>query len=133
MHTLAVVALLTIAGTTHAPASGLSPLEQAQAFATCAGRLQALATRQSALRDPNSQDTRAMQGDFEMLVDATVPLATGGGADLAEARRWQASGWSEIAALLSRAQYTPNEARAARAAADMARRIDTCQRMILPG
>ncbi|MEQ9257745.1 MAG: hypothetical protein RIG84_01465 [Roseovarius sp.] len=137
MRTLAVVTLLTIAGITPAHSTGLSeglsPLEQAQAFATCAGRLQALATRQSAVRDPRSSTTRALQGDFEMLLEATLPFALDAGTDPGEARRWQASGWVEIASLLSRAQYTPDELRAAHAEAAMAARIVTCRRMIMRG
>ena len=57
-RTLAAVAFVTAAGITPAQASGPNPTELAEAFATCAGRLEALATRQGALDDPRSEATR---------------------------------------------------------------------------
>lgn len=129
--TPAVVAFLTMTGISSANAGTLSPMEQAQAFATCAGRLQALATRQGAVQDPRSTDTRQKQYGFEDLLDALLPHVSDAGIDARAAKRWRAYGWTEIAALLSRAQYHEDDRRADRARADMARRIDTCTRMIL--
>lgn len=129
--TPAVVAFLAVTGIPSANAGTLSPTEQAQAFATCAGRLQALATRQGATHDPQSTDTRQKQNGFEDLLDALLPHVSEAGIGAGEAKRWRAYGWSEIAALLRRAQYHEDDRRAHSARADMARRIDTCTRMIL--
>ncbi len=131
--TLAAVTFLTITGITSASSHSLSLSEQARAFATCAGRLQALAVRQGALHDPQSETTRALQGGFESLLDAVLPEIAEAGIDPAEAKRWRASGWVEIAGLLRHAHDEPGGARAARARADMDRRIRTCTRMILAG
>ena len=129
--TPAVVAFLTMTGISSATAGTLSPMEQAQAFATCAGRLQALATRQGAIHDPRSTDTRQKQYGFEDLLDALLPHVSETGIDASAAKRWRAYGWTEIAGLLSRAQYHQDDRHARSARADMARRIDTCTRMIL--
>ncbi|MEQ8897885.1 MAG: hypothetical protein RID23_12410 [Roseovarius sp.] len=129
--TLAVVAFLAVTGISSANAGTLSPMEQAQAFATCAGRLQALATRQGATHDPQFTDTRQKQNGFEDLLAALLPHVTGAGVDPGAPKRWRAHGWTEIAVLLSRAQYHEDDNRAQSARADMARRIDTCTRMIL--
>ena len=131
--TLAAVTFLAITGITSAPATSLSLSEQARAFATCAGRLQALAVRQGAIHDPQSETTRALQGGFESLLGAVLPEIAAAGIDPGEAKRWQASGWVEIAGLLRHAEAETGGARAARARADMARRIQTCKRMILAG
>jgi len=129
--TLAAVAFLAAAGSTAAQANTLSPVEQAEAFATCAGRLQALATWQGGRHDPQAEHSRRMQWNFEALVDAVLPLAAEDGASPGQARLWQAHGWTEIASLLQNELYRPD--RAARARADRARRIHTCERMVLPG
>lgn len=131
--TLAAVTFLAITGITSAPANSLSLPEQARAFATCAGRLQALAVRQGALQDPQSETTRALQGGFDSLLDAVLPAIAEAGIDPGAAKRWRASGWVEIAGLLRHAHDDPGGARAARARAAMARRIHSCQRLILPG
>lgn len=129
--TPAVVAFLAVTGISSANAGTLSPMEQAQAFATCAGRLQALATRQGAIHDPQSTDTRQKQLGFEDMLDALLPHVTEAGVDPGAPKRWRAYGWTEIALLLRHAEYGEDDTRAARARADMARRIDTCTRMIL--
>jgi hypothetical protein len=127
--TVVVVSLL-FAGPAPAGPKGANPLAQAQAFATCAGRMQALATRQTALHDPRSRESREIQGLFEQLLDAIIPFAHAHGADPAAARLWQASGWAEVAALLRNAQAAEDPHRAE---ADLSRRVATCTRMILRG
>ena len=130
--TLAAVAFLTT-GTPPALASTLTPAEQAQAFATCAGRYSALATRQNGLHDPGAPQSRRLTHDFEMMLEATLPYATDAGVNPQEARLWRASGWSEMAFLFRLRDRQDNVTRSARAEADLARRIHTCQRLILPG
>lgn len=71
-----------------------------------------------------------MQTDFENLLDATLPDTQHG---TVQAKRWQTHGWIEIASLLRHDQYGTDASRVARARADMVRRIDNCERMILPG
>lgn len=112
-----------------------SPLDQARAFATCAGRFAAMATRQSAEHDPAHELTRRIEADFEMLLDATLPGdRIAAGSDRRAALHWRVAGWSEIAALMRR-QYDPRgDARSvARAERDLHRRLATCRALILPG
>lgn len=132
-HPLAVAAFLITIGTQAAQASNLTPSEQARAFATCAGRLSALATRLRATRDPDYEATGRMLGDFELMLEATLPHTSAAGVGDDQARYWRTVGWLEIAHLLRTRHYSPDEARVARAKADMHRRISTCVRMILPG
>lgn len=129
-HSLAATAFL-ITSMLAAPVSALSPVEQAQAFATCAGRFSAMATRQSATHNPESQATRQIQNSFESLLEATLPYAQEGGIDPRRARSWQASGWSEMAHLMRMEQRSRETGRADRATRDMHRRLTTCRQLIL--
>ncbi len=128
--TLAAAAFLTTT-LPAAPALALSPAEQARAFATCAGRYSALATRQSATHDPGSQATRALLTSFETLLAATLPDAQAAGIDARRARSWHASGWSEMARLMRLQQRSTDAAHADRASRDMDRHLTTCRRLIL--
>jgi hypothetical protein len=130
--TLAAVAFM-ITGTLPALATYLTPAEQAQAFATCAGRLSALAARQNAMHDPEFQDTHRLKEDFEMLLEATLPYSQDVGVDQSTAKLWQSYGWSEMAQLFRMRDKFENVTFSARAEADLNRHIHTCQRLILPG
>ncbi len=127
------VALTILSSSSAIQAGPLNLEEQVQAFATCAGRLSALATRQRALHDPQSETTGRLTSDFETLLDATLPHAYENGIDAARPTQWRAAGWVEIAMLLSQQQTSDDLSRIARAEADMARRITTCERLILSG
>ncbi|MEM9499412.1 MAG: hypothetical protein AAGA28_15915 [Pseudomonadota bacterium] len=126
---------LNVPGAVHP--SELSGTEEAaarmQAFATCAGRVSALATRLQAEHSTASDRMQTMEADFDALVDAILPLAIASGADRRAARQWRNAGWSEMAHLMRLHFSTANPTRAARAGRDIARRLDTCTRMILPG
>lgn len=100
---------------------------RAEAFATCAGRLWALSVRQEALGDPSAPRTRQMQADFDMLLEAVLPLD---GSANTSAQRWRLEGWTESAALLSRHQYGRSDRHRALAARQFAQQIDICERMI---
>lgn len=130
---LAAAVFLCMTGPDPAHASTLSITEQAKAFATCAGRLSALATRQRATHDPQAPETGRLGQDFEALLEATLPHARAAGISADAPRQWQIDGWLEIASLLRQRLYSPLPAQAARAEADMRRRIHTCQRLILAG
>ncbi|QFT80521.1 hypothetical protein FIU89_07850 [Roseovarius sp. THAF27] len=129
-HTLAAAAFL-ITSTLAAPSNALSLAEQAEAFATCAGRYSAMATRQSATHNPDSDATRALQSSFESLLEAMLPHAAEAGIDPRRARSWQASGWSEMAQLMRLQQRSADATHADRASRDMHRRLSTCRQLIL--
>lgn len=127
---LAAAAFL-ITSTLAAPTSAMTPVEQAEAFATCAGRFSAVATRQSAKHDPGHEVSRQVEHDFVFLLEATLPHAEEAGIDRRTARNWRASGWSEIAHLMRLQQRHDDPTRAQRAARDMDRRLSSCLQLIL--
>ncbi|MEO1140152.1 MAG: hypothetical protein AAFW87_11920 [Pseudomonadota bacterium] len=129
-HTLAAAAFL-ITSTLAAQSSSLTPVEQAQAFATCAGRFSAVATRQNAEHDPGFEVSRRMEHSFEALLEATLPFAADAGVDPTEARHWRVAGWKEMAHRMRMQQSAADLSHADRAARDMNRRLTTCRRMIL--
>lgn len=131
-HPLAVAAFLLIVSTLTAQANPLTPKEQAQAFATCAGRLSALATRQSGRHDPASETSYQLVRNFEFLLEAAMPHASEAGIGPDDARYWRAAGWTEIAYLLQQQSSGREAALAARALADIDRRISTCRQLVLP-
>ena len=73
-RTLCGMVLLIV--TTHAAlALPGSPSQRAEMFATCAGRLEAMATRQRADRHPDLAQTERYSADFQMLLEAVMPAA----------------------------------------------------------
>ena len=73
-----------------------------------------------------------MTDDFEMMLEATLPYVTDAGIDPRTARLWRASGWAEMASLFRLRDRQNNATHSARAEADLARRLHTCERLILP-
>lgn len=130
-RTLAAAAFL-ITSTLSAHPSSLTPVEQAEAFATCAGRFSAVATRQNAEHDPGHQVSRRMEHDFMALLEATLPFASEAGIDTRTARHWRVAGWKEMAHLMKMRSTAQDADRADKAARDMDRRLRTCRRLILP-
>lgn len=133
---LAVAAAFLITSMSSTFASSLSsPLEQAQAFATCAGRFAAMATRQGATQDPAHETTRRIKGDFEMLLEATLPHPDDTtDVDPRRALHWRVAGWTEIAHLMHQQYDLRRDPQTIeRAQRDMHRRLDICRDLILPG
>jgi len=127
---LAAAACAFLTGPAALSAESLNLEERVQAFATCAGRLSALATRQRALHDPGSEVTGQLSSTFETLLAATLPDADSG-IDETRAVQWRAAGWVEVAHLLGREHYADDSRDIDRARADLARRITICQRLVL--
>ncbi|WP_141246537.1 hypothetical protein [Actibacterium ureilyticum] len=131
-RTLCGMVLLIV--TTHA-ASALpgSPQQRAEMFATCAGRLQAMATRQRADRDPDANQTERFSADFLMLLEATLPAAIADGLTPQQAVTWRSSGWVEVAYLLADRYYSHDPTRIDRATQRLSERLSHCRDLILPG
>ncbi len=125
-------AVLLILTTCAASALPGSPSERAKVFATCSGRLSALATRQRALNSPEIQATEQVLANFDMMLDATLPAAVDYGMPPAQARHWHSGGWVEIAALLADAQYSLDAGMAERARIAIDQRIQSCHQLLLP-
>ena len=107
--------------------------EQMQAFATCAGRFSAVAARQVAQHNPDSDRAVRLEHDFDAHVEAILPLALEEGATSRSARHWRIAGWTEMAHLMRLRHSKKDRSRADRAGRAMERRLATCTRMILPG
>ncbi|MGR3714652.1 MAG: hypothetical protein ACU0A6_16210 [Shimia sp.] len=108
----------------------IRPFEQAQAFATCSGRISALTTHQRATRSPMAEDNAALAETFDLMLDAVLPeAALDDGAQLST--QWRARGWSQIAALLADAAYSFDAGRAARATDMIDVHINNCRDMVL--
>lgn len=128
--TLRGVALSVLTATAATALPGTA-FEQAEVFATCSGRLSALATNQKALNNPASPKTQQVRDDFDLMLDATLPIAIEQGVPPSQPTQWRSSGWSEIAALLADAQYSSDVARAQRAEAAIEQRIEACHALLL--
>ncbi len=124
------VALLTIM-TTAAPAMPTSPSQRAQVFAVCAGRMDALATHKTAMRDAEAGRLRAQADDFDLLLDASLPDALNYGVPPELPRQWRAQGWIEIAGHLADSAYSFDPGLAERSEQWMDRKVADCQDMLL--
>jgi hypothetical protein len=128
-RTLCAAALLQIA--TLAQALPIWPHQQAQAFATCSGRIAALTTHQRAVQNPAADGNEALAETFDLMLEAVLPdaLPDEDGAQLSV--RWRAQGWSEVAGLLAHSYYSFDHRVAERAEAALDQRIADCRNMVL--
>lgn len=130
-HTLCGMVLLIV--TTHAAlALPGSPSQRAEIFATCAGRMDAMATRQRAERHPEGDVTRRFSTDFDMMLDAVMQAAIDHGMPPQQVVTWRSGGWVEVAHLLSDRYYSNDETRIARANERLSERLAHCRNLILP-
>lgn len=107
------------------------PGERAELFATCSGRLEALATRQKARSEDRAAESDRLRAEFDTLLEAILPIALTEGLPARQARRWRDRGWIEIATLLADAEYSSDDKRAELAWQDMNRRISHCREVLL--
>lgn len=124
----AACVILTASATLALPGT---PWKRAEVFATCSGRLAALAVRQQAARDPGWTETLEQRDMFDMLLEATLPAALENGVPGDEHLRWRSAGWSETAVLLADMEYSFDSRRAARAEAALDHRIADCRSLLL--
>lgn len=124
----AACVILTASATLALPGT---PWKRAEVFATCSGRLAALAVRQQAMDDPAWAETLEQRDMFDMMLDATLPAALENGVPGNEPLRWRSAGWSETAVLLADMEYSFDSARAARAEAALGHRIADCRALLL--
>lgn len=125
------VACLLVTATTALALPG-TPWKRAELFATCSGRMAALATNQQALKDPGWSATQSNREMFDLLLDTTLPEAMAHGVPQGEAERWRAGGWTEVAVLLADVSYSFDPLRAHLAQEALSLRIEDCKAVILP-
>lgn len=116
---------------TAACASASGPDEQARVFATCSGRLSAIAAYRRGNPLASEVDYDRLRAEFDLLLDAAVPIGGDGRWAIApqKLKRWKASGWREIAYLLPRRAREP--AATAAATDDLRLRIADCRSILL--
>ncbi len=122
-------ALLTLGTSVHA--LPIWPHQQAQAFATCSGRMSALTTHQRAVQHPEADGNAALVETFDLLLEAVLPDALSDDDDAQVPVRWRAQGWSEVAGLLAHSFYSFDPGVAERAEAALDARIADCRDLIL--
>lgn len=122
-------ALLTLGTAAHS--LPIWPHQQAQAFATCSGRMAALTTHQRAMRDPAAEGNAELEDTFDLMLEAVMPHALPAPEDGRVATRWRAQGWSEVAGLLAHVAYSFDARLAERAEAALNDRIADCRNMVL--
>lgn len=105
--------------------------ERAELFATCSGRLEALATRQRALREADAQDSQRLSNEFQILLETVLPKALSEGVPETQPRRWRSQGWVEIAALLADVDHSFDQRLSDRAREAMLQRISLCRNVLL--
>lgn len=109
----------------------LRSFERAEMFATCSGRLSALATRQRAHADNEAATTAELSALFETLLEAVLPDALHEGVPANQPAQWRSQGWTEVAALLADMDYSFDAGLAARAQQAVQQRIATCRAVLL--
>lgn len=130
-HSLILGAVfLSIFGTSPS-ALPLWPHQRAELFATCVGRLEALALDHTRVDSDAAERLRGQKQGFEMLLEATLPAALDDGVPEKMPRIWRAGGWSEIAHLLAEMQYSLDQGRADRAEAVLDERLHECEGVLL--
>jgi hypothetical protein len=102
--------------------------ERAEAFATCSGRLSALAVHGRSHDRFRGDAIDRLAQEFDLLLDSLPPAAAG------DARRsLHGTGWGEVAWLLNEVFYSLDAARAERASRHLRRKIVNCTTMLIPG
>ena len=129
MNLLGCVALLVAAKA--ALALPARSYERAELFATCSGRMDALAARQRAHHQSEASDSAALSDTFDMLLDTVLPAAMEDGVPASQPVQWRNQGWSEVAALLAEVDFTFDAGRAERSQQALAQRIADCRNVLL--
>ncbi|TCP43109.1 hypothetical protein [Rhodovulum marinum] len=129
----ALAAALCAPAALAAPSTPATPWQRAELFATCSGRLAAMATRQHADRDPAWSETAEQRAMFDMMLDATLPSAMDHGVPQDAPLRWRSAGWVEMAGLLADISYSDDPGRMTRARDALTARIGACTGLLLGG
>lgn len=125
-------AALSCGAAAAAPALPAFSHQRAQLFATCSGRLAALATHQQSTRQADAPESRRLQAEFDMLLEAVMPDAMDEGVPDGQAARWRSQGWSEIAGHLANEYYSFDASVSEYARNAAADRIAECRDLLLP-
>lgn len=131
-HILGISVVLMALAPSLSSALPARSFERAELFATCSGRIAAFAARQHALNQDDAPQLRAWADQFDILLDATMPFAVEEGVPWGQPTLWRSQGWSEVAALLSDADYSFDAGLSIRAMEAVEHRINSCKSVLLP-
>ena len=106
------------------------PAEQAQVFATCAGRYAALAEHEW-MRGADGTDAQAHRQLFRDLLNAVADDARADGVPPSHLVRTRAGAWQAQAQLLQQGFYHVDRHRAAMALAQARRQMRLCETLLL--
>ena len=120
--------LCVVTGTSAAIALPSDPMDRAEAFAICSGRLEAVAVHGRSHARVTGDEIDRLAREFALLFDATAPL------DVTRATRmaWRSAGWSDAAYLLNELVYSFDDSRSERASRLLRQKILNCTDMLLP-
>lgn len=105
--------------------------ERAELFATCTGRMPAIAARQQSHGEDGAQQNALLCDEFEMLLEAVQPSALNDGVPEAQLSKWRSRGWVEIANHLNDLDTSFDARRASRAKHALERQITNCRDVLL--
>jgi hypothetical protein len=105
--------------------------DRAELFATCSGRLAAVAARMRGYENGDASESDMMRDTFNALLDAVLPMMVSEGVPESQAAKWRNRGWAEIAHLFADADYSFDAQRAERARHTLTRRIAVCRDVLL--
>ena len=131
---MATTLSFTLSAPLTAPAAQALParsFERAELFASCAGRLAALAAHQHGYGEAGAERTQALVETFEMMLDATLPDAYADGVPEGQSDKWRNWGWRETAMLLAASHSSYDTLSADDASDALAERIAACTSVVL--
>ena len=131
-HRILLGAVLSVSLSTALNALPVRAFERATAFATCAGRLEALAVYGRRLSAFDSDEVSELSSSFSDMLGAVLPFALDEGVPPNQPAKWRAGGWSETALLLNERDYSFDASRAQRAAIRLQQSILDCTQLISP-
>jgi hypothetical protein len=123
--------LCVAAGMVSATPIPVSPTQQAQVFAVCAGRLSALTEHQWLTDGPASEKTARLRDAFADLLEAVEPEARAAGMPGTSTIAWRVGAKAAERALLDDALFATDPGRRKRAGAAAEANIAACRGLIL--
>lgn len=105
--------------------------QRVQLFATCAGRYEAMSLDHREMDRSKRTAMRSQVEGFQSLVEALLPDALAEEMPENMPVKWKATGWSEIAHLLTEVQYSVDPGRVRRASDMLGKRIEECEGLLL--
>ncbi|KIC41802.1 hypothetical protein RA28_20715 [Ruegeria sp. ANG-S4] len=105
--------------------------DRAELFATCSGRMEALAARHRGRKEDDAILVTDMQQEFDLMLQAVLPWALSDGVDEIQPARWRVQGWVQVAYLLADIDYSLDAQITEGAKRQLHHRIAECRAVLL--